>query len=177
MSMDPLPHEPQNFRELVEADLRRAARLIIKIQDEIDWQFRIATPKGDLHLAVTMPAGVERDLMLARIGTFMQWKQAIAFIMTVETVLPNGVYAAGLSQSERCNCYARFNHEPRPWTARNFDRVKWLPEKHIDPVIAALLPTSPRAMSPKEVAGLQEWFGREGRFPAVQIESGTLEKL
>lgn len=177
MLMDPLPHEPRNFRELVEADLRRAARLIIKIQDEIDWQFRIATPKGDLHLAVTMPGGVERDVMLARIGTFMHWKQAKAFIMAVETVLPNGVYAAGLSQSERCNCYARFNHEPRPWTARNFDRVKWLPEKHIDPVIAALLPTSPRAMSPKEVAGLQEWFGREGRFPAVQIESGTLEKL
>mgnify|MGYP003386328095 CR=1 FL=1 len=177
MLMDPLPHEPRNFRELVEADLRRAARLIIKIQDEIDWQFRIATPKGDLHLAVTMPGGVERDVMLARIGTFMHWKQAKAFIMAVETVLPNGVYAAGLSPTERCNCFAHFDHEPRPWTARNFHPVKWLPEKHIDPVIAALLPTSPRAMTPKEVSGLHEWFGREGRFPAVQIESGTLEKL
>ncbi len=175
--MDPLPHEPRNFRELVEADLRRAARLIIKIQDEIDWQFRIATPVGDLHLAVTMPGGAERDVMLRRIATLMQWKQAKAFIMAVESALPDGVYAAGLSQSERCICFAHFDHEPRPWTGRNFHRVKWLPEKHIEPVITALLPTSSRAMTPKEVSGLQEWFGCEGRFPAVQIESGKLEKL
>ena len=173
MTMDSLPHEPRNFRELVEADLRRAARLIIKIQDEIDWQFRIATPQGDLHLAVTMPGGTERDVMLARIATFMQWKQAKAFIMAVESALPNGVYAAGLSQSERCNCFAHFDHEPRPWSARNFHRVKWLPEKHIEPVVAALLPKSPRAMTPKEVSGLQEWFGSQGRFPAVHIESAS----
>jgi hypothetical protein len=31
--MDRLPHDPRNFRELVEADLRRGARLIIKVQD------------------------------------------------------------------------------------------------------------------------------------------------
>ena len=138
--MDPLPHAPRSFRELVEADLRRAARLIIKVQGTIDWQFRIATRDGDLHLAVTMPGGLERDVMLARIGTLMRWKQAQAIIMSVESGLPNGVYAAGLRHSERCNCFAHFRHEPRPWSARNFDRVKWLPEKHIEPVIAALLP-------------------------------------
>jgi hypothetical protein len=31
--MDRLPQDPRNFREIVEADLRRAARLIIKVQD------------------------------------------------------------------------------------------------------------------------------------------------
>jgi hypothetical protein len=31
--MERLPHEPRNFRELVEADLRRAARLVVKVQD------------------------------------------------------------------------------------------------------------------------------------------------
>lgn len=31
--MERLPRDPQNLRELVESDLRRAARLIIKIQD------------------------------------------------------------------------------------------------------------------------------------------------
>lgn len=45
--MDPLPHDPGDLRALVEADLRRAARLAIKIQDEIDPQFRVATPGGD----------------------------------------------------------------------------------------------------------------------------------
>ena len=41
--MDRLPQDPQNFREMVEADLRRAARLVIKVHDEIEPQFRIAT--------------------------------------------------------------------------------------------------------------------------------------
>ena len=39
--------EPVTFKDLVEADLRRAARLVIEIQDEIDPQFWIATPEGD----------------------------------------------------------------------------------------------------------------------------------
>ncbi len=56
-NMDRLPHDPRNFRELVEADLRRPARLIIKIQDEIDPQFRIATPEVDYWIAVTLPSG------------------------------------------------------------------------------------------------------------------------
>ena len=58
--MDRLPHDPRNLRELVEADLRRALRIIIKIQDEIDPQFRIATPEGDYWIAVTKDvAGTE----------------------------------------------------------------------------------------------------------------------
>ncbi len=48
--MERLPHDPRSLRELVEADLRRAARLLIKIQDEIDPQFRIATPEGIIGL-------------------------------------------------------------------------------------------------------------------------------
>ena len=43
--MERLPHHPRNLRELIEADLRRAARLIIKVQDEIDW----CQPKHSRH--------------------------------------------------------------------------------------------------------------------------------
>jgi hypothetical protein len=53
--INPLPHEPKTLREFVEADLRRAARLILKVQDEIDPQFRFSTPEDDDHLAVTLP--------------------------------------------------------------------------------------------------------------------------
>jgi hypothetical protein len=52
--MERLPHL-ESFRDFVEADLRRAARLIIKVQDELDPQIRIATPEGDFHVAVTLP--------------------------------------------------------------------------------------------------------------------------
>ena len=54
--MNRLPEPLTTFKEFVEADLRRAARLVIKVQDEIDPQFRIATPEGDYSLAVTLPA-------------------------------------------------------------------------------------------------------------------------
>ena len=81
--MDPLPHDPRDLRESVEADLRRAARLIIKIQDEIDWQIRFATPDGDCHLAVTMPNDDhERRSMLRRLETLFLWKQAEVSVVT-----------------------------------------------------------------------------------------------
>jgi hypothetical protein len=64
------------LREFVEADLRRAARLIIKVQDEIDPQFRFSTPEGDYHLAVT-PGGRLRAPLHSAL-TFMAWKQALA---------------------------------------------------------------------------------------------------
>ena len=53
--MERLPEDPRNFREMTEADLRRAARLVIKVQDEIDPQIRIGTPEGDFHIAITLP--------------------------------------------------------------------------------------------------------------------------
>ena len=57
--------EPVTFKDLVEADLRRAARLVIKNQDEIDPQFRIATPEGDYWVAVQLPPGEsERQTIL-----------------------------------------------------------------------------------------------------------------
>jgi hypothetical protein len=48
IGVDPLVHDPRSFREMVEADLRRAARLVIKVQDEIDPQLRVAS-RGLAH--------------------------------------------------------------------------------------------------------------------------------
>jgi hypothetical protein len=73
--MDRLPEPLTTFRQFVEADLRRAARLIIKVQDEIDPQFRFSTPEGDYHLAVTHPSDdYERRSMMQRVSAFMAWK-------------------------------------------------------------------------------------------------------
>jgi hypothetical protein len=80
--MDRLPRDPATFRELVEADLRRAARLIVKVQDELDPQLRIATPEGDYWIAVTLPADdYGRRTILRALETFMVWKQAQAFTL------------------------------------------------------------------------------------------------
>ena len=97
--MDRLPEDPQTFREMVEADLRRGARLIIKVQDEIDPQLRVATPKGDWAIAVTLPADDHgRKVIWRALATFMVWKQALAFTLTTELYEPDSVWCAGVEE-------------------------------------------------------------------------------
>lgn len=176
--MDRLPEDPRYFREMVEADLRRAARLVIKVQDEIDWQFRMATPRGDYALVVTMPTDdYERKAMLRRLATFMAWREVSAFTLAVETYEPDAVYCIGISAGERHSCLSRIRRQPKPWSKANFGSVEWLPAGSIDPVLLDLLPKAPRAMTPKEISALETWFGVSGKFPAVHVESKELRGL
>ena len=125
--MDRLPEPLTSFRQIVEADLRRAARLIIRVQDEIDPQFRLATPAGDYHLVVTLPDDdAERRRMLARVSTYMAFRQAASFVLASELSVPDSVYALGVSHREVYACLARIRREPRPWTKASFGPVEWL---------------------------------------------------
>ncbi len=173
--MDRLPHEPRNFRELIEADLRRAARLVIKVQDEIDPQIRIATPEGDYWIAVTLPSDpYGRKVILRNLSLFMAWKQALGFTLASELYEPDSVYCVGLFPKERFACLARIRREPKPWTAKNFGSVEWLPEASIDPTLLDLLPGGAREITSRDLATLEKWFGAKGEFPAVKIETGEL---
>jgi hypothetical protein len=179
-AMDRMVPEPRTFKELVEADLRRAARLIIKVQDEIDPQFRIATPVGDYWLAVTPPRETrERLLMLRRVSAFMAWKKALGFVLASELQVPDCVYALGVMLQEVHGCLARIARTPKPWTADNFGTVEWLKRSSIGQEMIDLLPKSAlgdpgRAMSKTEIAMLEKWFGKEGKYPAVHIETGEV---
>jgi len=173
--MERLPRDPQNLREIVEADLRRAARLVIKIQDEIDPQVRIATPEGDYFIAVTLPADpYQRKVVLRNLSLFMAWKQALGFTLASEIYEPDAVYCAGVMLKERHACLARINREPKPWTAKNFGSVEWLPESSIDPVLLDLLPRGAREITARDLQTLEKWFGAKGKFPAVKITTGEL---
>jgi hypothetical protein len=176
--MDPLPHEPRTLREFVEADLRRAARLIIKVQDEIDPQFRFSTPEGDYHLAVTLPGGdYERRAMLRRVSAFMAWKHALGFTLASELIEPDCVYCLGVTAKEVCACFSRVRRKPQPWTKGNFATIEWIERSQIGQEMIDLLPPGPRAMTPKETAMLHRWFGPEGRFPAVHLPTGHLRGI
>ncbi len=176
--MQRMSPEPRTVKDLVEADLRRAARLMIAVQDEIDPQLRIATPDGDYWLGVTLPAAAdERAAMLRRLATFMAWKQALAFTLACETFEPAAVYCVGIAPRERHACLARIERAPRPWTEKNFAGVEWLAPASIDPVIADLLPRAPRPMTPKEISALEKWFGVSGQFPAVHIPTGEVRGI
>jgi hypothetical protein len=173
--MDPLPHDPRTLREFVEADVRRAARLIIHVQAEIDPQFRFSTPEGDYYLAVTLPAADdERRAMLKRVSALMAWKQARGFSLASELMEPDCVYCLGVSGNEVQACMARIRRQPRPWTKANFGPVEWLDRGQIGQEMIDLLPQGPRAMTPKETAMLHRWFGPDGTFPAVHLPTSTL---
>jgi hypothetical protein len=173
--MDRLPHDPRNFREMVEADLRRAARLVIKVQDEIDPQLRVATPAGDWAIAVTLLRDNDERLAVFRaLATFMVWKEALAFTFAFETYEPDAVWCCGIARAEQHICLARVRRQPRPWSNANFGPVEWLPEASIDPLIVGLLPNGPRPLAPKEVAAMAAWFGRCGKYPAINMATGEI---
>ena len=168
--MDRLPEPLTTFKEFVEADLRRAARLVIKVQDEIDPQFRIATPEGDYSLAVTLPAAEhERMAILKRVSTFMAWKQAPSFILASELTVPDCVYALGVSHKEVHACLSLIRRHPRPWTKESFGRVQWIERAQVGQEMIDLLPRGARTIDAKELAMLVKWFGVNGRFPAVHV--------
>jgi len=169
------PHNPRTFREATEADLRRAARLVIKVQDEIDPQVRIATPEGDFHIAITLPHDdYGRRTILRALARFMAWKQALAFTFASELHVPDAVYCVGISPKERCACLARIQREPKPWTSKSFGEIEWLAETSIDPALVELLPSGALEMTAKDLATIEKWFGAKGKFPAVHIASGEL---
>lgn len=173
--MDPLPKSPKTFRECVEADMRRGARLIIKVQDELDPQFRMATRDGDYHIAVTLPPDdYERRRIHRALATFMAWREVLGFSMSAELVEPDSIFCIGIRKDERCACLSRITREPRPWTAANFGPVQWLPRGQTHPFAEGLLPEFPRALTPKEVAACNTWFGKDGKFPAVHVPTGEI---
>jgi hypothetical protein len=173
--MERLPHDPKTLREIVEADLRRAARLVIKVQDEIDPQVRVATPEGDYWIAMTLPGDdYGRRTVFRVLSTFLAWKRALAFTLATELYEPDSVYCVGVAPSEHHACLAHIVRQPRPWTVANFGPVEWQAAAAIDPMIIELLPRRPRALTPKEVSAANKWFGMDGRFPAVHLPTGEI---
>ena len=156
--MDRLPHEPKNFRDIVEADLRRAARLVVKVQDEIDPQFRFASPEGDYHLPVMLPADFyERKVIFRAIALLFAWKQAVGYTLASELHRPDSVLCVGFMGKERYACLSRITRRPKPWTAKNFGPVEWLPDHHLDddPLLPELLPHGAREMSARDLATIE----------------------
>ena len=146
--MDRLPEPLTTFRQFVEADLRRGARLIIKVQDMLDPQIRMASPDGDYTIALTLPADAyERKRVLRRLSNFMAWKQAPSFVWTSELVEPDCVYSLGVSHREVHACYALISREPRPWTKYNFGGVQWLERTQIGNEMIDILPRGERSLS------------------------------
>jgi len=77
---------PKNLNEMVLADMRRAMRLKRTVEDEIDPQFRIASPEGDWWIGITLTNDAEeRWRRLQLLSDFMAWKLSLGFVMGMRT--------------------------------------------------------------------------------------------
>jgi hypothetical protein len=106
---------PQNFREIVLADLARAQRLVRKIDDPggIDPQFRIATPEGDFHIAMMLADEPgERLRQMSMVSRFMAWKMAGGFTLASELVEPDSVYCFGATHKEELAAISLIERNP-----------------------------------------------------------------
>jgi hypothetical protein len=160
-----LPHTPRNFREIVLADLLRAQRLILRIQDEIDPQFRIASEDGDWWIAMTLaPDLVARRWQMRLISKFMACKLSPAFTMASELMEPDAVICVGVSHRERYGVLSRIERNPV-----RFLPEQWLAPEQLDPEVLAMLPHGASSLTALEIAELEQWFGPRGNFPAVLI--------
>jgi hypothetical protein len=93
--------------------------------------------------------------------------------------VPDCVYALGVWRDQVHACLARITRTPNPWTARNFGKVEWMAREQIGQEMIDLLPRSAVGdagwvMTKIEIAMLEKWFGKDGIYPAVHIETGEV---
>ena len=164
-----LSHAPRTFKEIVLADLLRAQRLKLRIDDEIDPQFRIASPEGDWWIGMTLDRDLaKREKQMRLVSRFMRWKLSPAFTLASEIISPDAVYCIGVSHRE---CHAALSRIMR--NPLRFGEIEWLTRGQIDDAYVSLLPRGKATLDANQVAELDEWFGPKGYFPAVEMGSVT----
>jgi hypothetical protein len=164
-----LPHSPRNFREIVLADFLRAQRLILRIRDQIDPQFRIASHEGDWWIGVTLPEDlVERKRRMQLVSRFMQWKLSPAFTIASELIEPDAVYCVGVSHQE-CNGVMAVIERDNSGMPVDFAPEQWLTHEQIGDEVPSLLPRARTKLDAHAISELETWFGASGKFPAMRI--------
>ena len=158
-----LPHPPRNFREVVLADLLRAQRLKIRVADEIDPQFRIASPERDWWIALTLDGErAERNQRMQLVSKFMAWKLSPSFTVAGELAEPDVVYCVGISHRECNGVVSLIKRDPLIFLPEH-----WLTLEQIDRDVLAMLPKGKTTLDIRTL--MEDWFGPRGRFPALQI--------
>lgn len=163
--------EPRTLQELVRADLERAQRLIRKVHpDPIDPQFRIASPEGDWWIGITLTENAkERARRLALVSDFMAWQLSPGFILASELHEPDAVVSVGLQHNDYAGLMSLIERNPL-----GFSAPKILKRENMDPAMLGLLPRGSRTITKARAKELVEWFGVNGKYPAVKIATGEI---
>lgn len=152
------------------ADLKRAQRMIERAGDELDPQFRIASPSGDWWIGITLsPDPGQRSRQLLMVSKFMAWKTSPAFTQAAELVEPDAVVCVGCSHSEAVGFLSLIGRNPL-----RFGEAIELSAAQIGDDVRRLLPRGMVSVTERDIAELKLMFGADGAFPAVHIPSGRI---
>lgn len=146
----------ERLKRVVLLDLERGMRLMLRVQDEIDPQFRFATPEGDVAVAVTFLSELEgmRDLFdLLRV--FCAWKQVLAYTMTFNIAEPNTLMTVGVSGANAIGCMLRVDGSAAKLSEASFGEPGWVMRESIDDEFLSLLPKGKTELSFNDVSELE----------------------
>lgn len=162
-----------SFREIVLRDMERGVRVMLRVQDDIDPQFRFATPTGDIHIAATFPEVIgERNILFEHLAKFAAMKQVLAYTMTFNLAEPNAVMTVGVSRNEVLGCLVCFEGERGNYKEADFAEPVWVEEDAIGQEFLTLLPKKETVLTSQDLTDIEAWFGRDGRYPAVYVATG-----
>jgi hypothetical protein len=160
------------LRALVLSDLRRAQRLMLRVQDEIEPQMRVATPEGDYFLALTLSADSgERLHQMELFKWFMAWKMALGYIIAGQLEEPDCLYALGVTRRSRAGAISMIRRGPVP----GFGPNEWLSRQQLAASdMTGFLPRGTLTITAPMLEKLESVFGAYGTFPAVRIADGVM---
>jgi hypothetical protein len=161
----------KTLRDFVLNDLARAQRLMLRVQDEIEPQYRISTPDGDYYVAPTLSDDLEKRIHeMDVLQWFMVWKCAIAFVVASQYAEPDMLCAIGVTNKQREGAMSLILRTP---TLHFGDHI-WLPRRKIGDDFINLLPRAQMTLTPAMFREVEATYGATGTFPAIRIHDGHM---
>lgn len=150
----------------VHSELRRAQALVQRTHPApIDPQFCVWGADSEWRIAITLTENAkERVRRLGLVSDFMACHTATGFVLASEIHAPDALVAIGIFHQAYAGFITTITRQPFAFAA-----TKALLRENVDPAMLGLLPRGSRTITKARLKQLTEWFGPEGKFPAVPI--------
>jgi hypothetical protein len=165
-----------DLKQQVLLDLHKVQRLIRQVHDGIDPQFHIATPEGDFWIGMTLVEDVvERRHRFSLVSDYMAWKGSCRFVVAAEIMVPDAVAVIGVSKTGVVGALSVIERSPLRFDEPvRFREPQWMERSAIGEDVPGLLPPATRMLGRERIAELEEWFGPNGKSPAIRVAGGDM---
>ena len=100
----------------------------------------------------------------------LTYKLSFGFTLASEMHEPDSVMAVGVIRDEFDAVISHMDRPPKLGTAPAFSPPKRVLRENVEPTILALRPRGSRTITSAREKELLQWFGPQGKFPAVALD-------